>query len=733
MNITERNALIRDDYCTMTLEELSAKYGISKTQLSRICSGLNKSYSSKPDWVDAELMSGVTPRDIAVKAGIPIGTVRFWKRQLKTSDKPKAKKTITPTVLTGWDNKDWFVDQYITKKQGIPTIQKLIGKSVGFISDKLKEYGIERRSHKESMGLHKKSNRPSREWCIEHYVNKGWSIQKCSKELKLSDDTIINILNEFNIVLRDKSQQHIGELNSFFGKSHTEETRLFCAQKGSKYGKAYWSTGDIETKKKLTQQISKEFWADPIKRSEASARISEICKQGGCNSRQIGYITNSGEPLLVRSSWEHAVCIFLDSCPIVGSWEYEPLAIPYIVDDTTKHFLVDFSVTWVDGLTTLVEVKNEYLLSKESEITKLSILDDYCKRFDYTKVIVSDKTKISGLMLGYKSQLTKFIKPNFSTTKDYLELSSLEIEAMKHEIVEWVTPWTPPTYTDDELYDDLRRLQLENIGGYESDNSDIRSTAPNSGGMPGKKMLLHHQPHFLTIPVRRSKPLSDAFNHKEILYKSISISVGEKETLSFDRITREITHHFAKYGRTSHFAPGFARYIIRLFNMSGKKVFDPCCGWGGRLIGSYLEGCQYSGCDLSPETFRGLNNLSNYLKTNANILNCDCLECDWPEHDFVFTSPPFYDIEQYIGDNQPWKMANRQDWIEKFIKPFVDKCKKLTILYLDEKTKIDFQSVKKFDTVRKVVNRRHSRRKDMGCEYLCAYFAETTNESVMGL
>ena len=44
--------------------------------------------------------------------------------------------------------------------------------------------------------------------------------------------------------------------------------------------------------------------------------------------------------------------------------------------------------------------------------------------------------------------------------------------------------------------------------------------------------------------------------------------VLEKEGLTYERLLREINFHFTKYGRVSHFAPGFARAIIQLMGIS---------------------------------------------------------------------------------------------------------------------------------------------------------------------
>ena len=46
-----------------------------------------------------------------------------------------------------------------------------------------------------------------------------------------------------------------------------------------------------------------------------------------------------------------------------------------------------------------------------------------------------------------------------------------------------------------------------------------------------------------------------------------------------------------------------------------KTVFDPCIGWGGRMIGTTClgEGYHYTGCEPFTKTFNGLEGMVNDL------------------------------------------------------------------------------------------------------------------------
>jgi len=67
-------------------------------------------------------------------------------------------------------------------------------------------------------------------------------------------------------------------------------------------------------------------------------------------------------PSQYRSGWELVVLEYLDWNPQVVSFEYEPVAIPYISNAQTgkvRHYHPDFIVQFADGRKLVVEVKRQ--------------------------------------------------------------------------------------------------------------------------------------------------------------------------------------------------------------------------------------------------------------------------------------------------------------------------------------------------------------------------------------
>lgn len=727
MNIEERNKLLCNAFKNgEKMTSISNRTGISCTQLSRIFreAGVKrKLYELDLDFF--ELNKHKTKRQISEETGITVKRVDYLYKIAYNTHKRTSGKTNFSDSEPQVDRNllfdfNWMYEQYITNMLGTPTIAKLLATSSSKVIKQLRIFGIQLRTSKESSKL--KEKRPSKEWLNKHYNELRWSIDKCAEKFGTGFTAIYSALRDYKFDIRDASQQHIGELNEFYGKKHNSKIAKFCAEIGAKYGKLYWLTGDVTSKIEQVTAYAKEIWADPVKRAEQSKRITKLCMRGKCNSKKYIYIRErDGKSFLFRSSWEYALAVFFESCGLIQEWDYEQLSIPYVYDGVARNFTIDFIVQWKSGLTTYVECKNRHLLQQPKEQTKISAAKNFLGTIQSNLTVVSSFRDILQCQNFPPSDYQELANSRYYCGRLYLKYSELYQELLRHHIMCRVRPWQDLKYSDVELDDDIKRLRSENIDLYWY-KGDLRTTVPNQKGMAGRAFILHYQPHFLRVVINDRKTLIDAFDDKWTIYKSILQSMYEHESLTLERLLREINHHFTKYGRTSHFAPGFARAIIKYMNMSGKTIFDPCCGWGGRLIGAYLEGCEYNGCDISPNTFSGLLNIANHLNISPNIKNMSCLDCDWGTPDLVLTSPPFFDIEEYIGGEQPWEtFKTRNEWIENFIRPFVIKIGSAkAALYLDNLTKNDFESIRKFDEIIEVKHRRHSRQK-VSCEYLCIY------------
>jgi len=144
----------------------------------------------------------------------------------------------------------------------------------------------------------------------------------------------------------------------------------------------------------------------------------------------------------------------------------------------------------------------------------------------------------------------------------------------------------------------------------------------------------------------------------------------------------------------SNFSPVQAGSIYHEYlPEQGGVVFDPSCGWGGRLLGaiSCNRVRKYIGCDPGTETFEGLERMRDELLPMAQKLGRslevelhmlgsetqDMRHALKPDSvDVVFSSPPYFVQERYSDDAaQSWKRyPDEESWLNGFMGATLDNC-----------------------------------------------------------
>ena len=155
-----------------------------------------------------------------------------------------------------------------------------------------------------------------------------------------------------------------------------------------------------------------------------------------------------------------------------------------------------------------------------------------------------------------------------------------------------------------------------------------------------------------------------------------------------------------------NFPPLTAKYLYERYTEHIKEqdvinIYDPSSGWGGRILGamSSLKKIHYIGTDPNTDNFIDELGISRYEYV-ANFFNNEVLESNpfWEEDkntfhyfqegsehignhpefqqykgklDMVFTSPPYFDREQYSEDEeQSFKAYPKyDDWRDNFLNP----------------------------------------------------------------
>ena len=160
----------------------------------------------------------------------------------------------------------------------------------------------------------------------------------------------------------------------------------------------------------------------------------------------------------------------------------------------------------------------------------------------------------------------------------------------------------------------------------------------------------------------------------------------KKAFKSLDKPNRTVSSQFTeikraiKFNPVTIYSPIMSKTLIQLLDC--KTIFDPCIGWGGRMIGTTCLGddFHYTGCEPFTKTFLGLEKMANDLEINHQVkLYHSPVEDILPEledqrFDMCLTSPPYYDLEVYSHEDSQsiQKFKSYDEWLNEFIKPIIE-------------------------------------------------------------
>ncbi len=158
--------------------------------------------------------------------------------------------------------------------------------------------------------------------------------------------------------------------------------------------------------------------------------------------------------------------------------------------------------------------------------------------------------------------------------------------------------------------------------------------------------------------------------------------------------------NFLQFDKSSGtaFPPFHARFLAHKYlpKQGDCIVFDPCAGWGGRLIGSLLvnrkDKVTYYGVDpeqRNQEAYRGLARRATiwlekeiagpreahvFPSAFEDFIKTKRAKSLMGTIDFAITSPPYFKAENYNPDNDK-QSANRYlkyaDWVDGFYRPLI--------------------------------------------------------------
>lgn len=132
--------------------------------------------------------------------------------------------------------------------------------------------------------------------------------------------------------------------------------------------------------------------------------------------------------------------------------------------------------------------------------------------------------------------------------------------------------------------------------------------------------------------------------------------------------------------KVSVFKPKTAKHIIKTYLSEYGTVFDPFSGFSGRMLGTCACDKKYIGQDINEEHVKESNEIINFLKLNATVINKDIFKSEG-NYECLFTCPP-YGLKEIWNEKETEKTCD--EWIDECVARF--KCKRY-VFVVDETEK----------------------------------------------
>lgn len=198
---------------------------------------------------------------------------------------------------------------------------------------------------------------------------------------------------------------------------------------------------------------------------------------------------------------------------------------------------------------------------------------------------------------------------------------------------------------------------------------------------PGMKLCQHFFPNFWNIKSNKGISFSDCWRDSKLMADVLQWGKTGMSQLWLSWIRRAI---FMRAGlpNSSFYRPHFSRQVILNTNIEEGLLFDPCAGWGGRMLGTVSAGWHYVACEPNTETYNNLLRLIDFLGIQSNVIlhNMPAEDFDYKslegKVDIVLTSPPYFNLEVYTDStNQSYHKHNTyQTWVDDWLEPLITNC-----------------------------------------------------------
>jgi 16S rRNA G966 N2-methylase RsmD len=221
-----------------------------------------------------------------------------------------------------------------------------------------------------------------------------------------------------------------------------------------------------------------------------------------------------------------------------------------------------------------------------------------------------------------------------------------------------------PKYSDQQL-----RTDWNNLCKWTLSKNHINSTS-----RIGMKFCEHYFPNFYDIENSKGKSFSNSWT-ADNLKKILRWNRKSHSTPYLSEIKRGI-YFCCGLTKNTMYRPQMAKLLC--IQYKPKVVFDPCAGWGGRMLGVVSSGANYIAFEPNTKTYKGLMEIVEFLNIQDKVtLICDDAlrmnDYNLPKVDMILTSPPYFDVEVYCKENTQsiTNISDYDGWVNSFLEPLI--------------------------------------------------------------
>lgn len=300
-------------------------------------------------------------------------------------------------------------------------------------------------------------------------------------------------------------------------------------------------------------------------------------------------------------------------------------------------------------------------------------VDAITKRLQLVKIEIDEPKKVK----KYPVKITKHpvkIENLFINKKIWNTFDDIEMEKYAKSVFNYYRIVGFPFFPTDAKY---RANELRRLNNYDFTKTiDIENCIINQS-MHGLALAWSYMPHSWEVVCNDKRTPWEIFHDDDLLLNCIKKRIKIGDNMS-DNGLRKMMKLFSGAQSVSNYRPTAAASLYVTFCEPNDVVWDMSCGFGGRLLGSYLAKVKYIGTDPSTPTFDGLQEMNKELKLEAELHKCGSEEF-LPEKDsldFCFTSPPYFNLEKYTNEEtQSYvKFPDKKKWIDGFLKKTFENC-----------------------------------------------------------